>query len=211
MRYLGRMAITAAAFISDASLRIEFVSDWAGKYHQAYIGRRLAGETSTPTERAITLVAPPADVPEWITLVAVDADELGIDIGSQLGQRPYNRVAIEWTTSGWDDAATIEIASGLAPGGAVVASNVIARTLFDTNRRYSLMTPSLSGPGRRSWNFEVAGRDAVPPVGNRGTAAAISASVLSPPQDIALRSVTAPRFTARVESQNLILEWTNGN
>lgn len=211
MRFLGRMAITAAEFISDATLRIEFVSDWSGKYHQAYIGRRLAGETATPAERAISLVAPPADVPEWITIVAVDADELGIDIGSELGRRPYNRVALEWDTSGWSDARTIEVASGATPGGAVVASNVIARTLFDTNRRYSLITPSLSGPGRKTWNFEVAGRDATPPTGNRGTAAAISAAILSPPLDVVLKSSSAPRFTARVQSQNLILEWTNGD
>lgn len=207
MRYLGRIGISRAVYLGESSLQVQFVSDWTGMYHQVYLGRRLVGETAAPSERTVTALVAPADVAEWLQVVAVDADELGLDRGERLPRRPYNRVRLAWDTTGWTDARLIEVAAGTAPGGAVVATNVIERVLFDVNRRYELDTPALRGPGRREWNFEVAGRDETPPTGNRGTPTAISAEILSPPPDLAIANPDAPRFTGAVVSQALVLEF----
>jgi hypothetical protein len=207
MILFGRIGITRMEWFGESSLRAEFVSSNAGMFHQAYLGRRLVGETPSADARAITIPAIASDVPEWLQIIAVDAVDLGVDHGTKLPPRPYNRVRLAWTTSGWTDARLIEITAGRIPGGAVDDTNVLGRVMFDIDRAYDFDTEPLAGPGRRAWNFAVAGRDDKPPDGNRGTAATISAEILSPPEDLALSGPDAARFSVDVVGQSLVAEF----
>jgi hypothetical protein len=207
MILFGRIGITRMEWFGESSLRAEFVSSNAGMFHQAYLGRRLVGETPSADARAITIPAIASDVPEWLQIIAVDAVDLGVDHGTKLPPRPYNRVRLAWTTSGWTDARLIEITAGRIPGGAVDDTNVLGRVMFDIDRAYDFDTEPLAGPGRRAWNFAVDGRDDKPPDGNRGTAATISAEILSPPEDLALSGPDAARFSVDVVGQSLVAEF----
>lgn len=211
MILLGRIGITRMDWFGESSLRAQFVSSNVGMFHQAYLGRRLVGETASPSARAITFPAIASDVPEWLQIISVDAAELGIDHGARLPPRPYNRVRLAWSTSGWSDARLIEITAGRTPGGAVDAANLLGRVMFDVDRGYQFDTEPLAGPGRLSWNFAVAGRDDKPPDGNRGTAATISAEILSPPEDLALSGPDEARFAVSVVAQTLVAEFDHAD
>jgi hypothetical protein len=205
--YLGGLAITSARWISTHALRVAFSSTYAATYlYQLYHGRELIGVTDTPLERQIVGQLIPQAWPEPLALLAVTPANKLTDYGASLPPRPYNRVKLTVTPAGWAGVKQIEVAAGTAVGGAVDVDNVIARTLYDTNRAYQIVTEPLEGTG--VWNLEVAGRDDRPPAGNRGTAQAVAVTVTSHPPDLTFIDSAGRRFTPSIAAGVLTVTYT---
>lgn len=179
------MRIVDAGWISAVGLMVRFASTYGTEYfHQLYAGRTLIGVTNAPSDRVVLGELQASHYPQPLQLVAVTPDDRLTDFGPSLPPRPYNRVKLGWTTSGWTDAERIEISAGTVAGGAVDLTNVLEKMHFDENRVYSYTTPPMPGSG--TWNFQVAGRDDTEPLGNRGTALAIPCGITAHPPDVAL-------------------------
>ena len=187
MPYSG-VPIDRAEWLDATTIRVRFRSTFTGRNHQLYAGRTLIGETSAPTSRVVTGTVRPSDAPQPLQLLAVSAGELGTDFGTRLPVRPYNRVKLSWTASGFPaDTKLFEVRAGTTPGGAVDANNVLARVPFKSGvTSYGYTTDPLDGTG--TWNFEIVARDNRPADGNAGTALAIAAVVLAYPADVTLNS-----------------------
>jgi len=192
---LGGFAITSLAWLAGQSLLVRFTSTYTDRFHQLYAGRTLVGVSGSVAARNVTGVLAPSHYPEPLQLVAVTAADRLTDFGSTLPPRPYNRVKLGWTTAGWTDAVSIELAAGDAPGGSVDLANILAREPFDENRDYEFLTDPLPGSG--TWHFAIAGRDGTEPLGNRGTELDISAVIDAHPPDVALHG-DGTRLTAAV-------------
>ena len=182
--FLGGHAIVGVSTEGPFALRVRFTTTYTDKCHQVYIGRTLAGQTESAGDREIICSYVPSDWPEHgPQLLAVDVASRFTDYGALLPPRPYNSVKLTWTTTGWSPNTRLcEIVASTEAGGAVDTDNVIQRVLFDTDREFEFVTDPLPGTGE--WDFEIAGRDATLPDGNRGTAASVSADIYAHPPDV---------------------------
>jgi hypothetical protein len=206
MAYLGGFVITAQAWEGPQSLRIILSSTYDDTYrYQLYVNRVLTAVTQSTTDRDLLATVFPALWPQEIQLVAVDPTDVGTDYGAQLPPRPYNQVKMQITPSGWTDARLLEITGGTTPGGAVDASNLLGRILFDLNREYDFITDPLAGSG--AWNFKVAGVDETAPFGNRGTPATATVTILAHPPDV-LYQPDGTRFATQLTGGNLVVNFT---
>lgn len=206
--YLGGHVITSVAWEGPFALRVRFTTTYGTTYcYQVYAGRQLIGWTESVSDLSVMCNYMASDWPEHITLLAVDPAQRSTDYGSYLPDRPYNAVKLGWTTSGWaSDSRFIEITSGTTPGGAVDTSNVLANVLFDADRAYTFITDPLEGSG--VWNFQIAGRDLTAPDGNRGTAAATSATIFAHPPDVEFASDDYSRLAVTISGSNIVASFT---
>lgn len=203
---LGGTRILDAAWLSAQGIAVRFTSSFAAdRFYQLYAGRSLIGVTASPSEREIRGVLVPSIWPQPIQIVAVTPDGRTTDFGSTLPPRPYNRVKLGWTTTGWEgDVRKIDVAAGTEPDGAVDPDNVLERLLFDEDRTYALITPPLAGSGE--WNFEIAGRDGTEPLGNRGDPLEASQFINAHPPDVVLQR-DGSRLEVTVASQIATVEF----
>lgn len=199
--------ITAVVSLSDSSILVAFESAYEDLYlYQLYVGRTLVGVTDGPLDRQVAGQWWPALYPEEIQILAIDPSDRNTDYGSDLPDRPYNRVKITYSTAGMAaDTETIEISSGTEPGGAVDEENLIARDFYRGSGTFSQVTEPL-GPGGE-WNFEVAGRDGTIPDGNRGTALELSATITAHPPDL-VADPDGERFIVTADTGTLTLSYT---
>jgi hypothetical protein len=157
--------------------------------------------TDLLSDREISVVCEQQEVPEEITLLAVDPAEQFTDYGEDLPPRPYARVKLSITTTGWATSTRyIEITAGTEPSGAVDTGNVLVLTPFTGNGTYAILTPPFNECG--TWNLEAAGRDGTIPDGNRGTALALSEDLIVYPGDV-VATEFGPRLTATVAGSTL--------
>ena len=206
--YLGGIAITDMWPGGANELLVRFSTTYTdGDYHyQIYVGRQLRGVTELLSDRIISATYEQEAVPEEITLLAVDPAEQFTDYGDDLPDRPYARVKLSLTTSGWaSDTRFIEVTAGTDPGGAVDLDNVIALVPFVENGAYEIITPPFDECG--TWNLEAAGRDGTFPDGNRGTALVTSEALIVYPVDL-VTAEFGPRFTADVAGGILTVTFT---
>lgn len=205
--FLGGFALTGAEWLGTHALRITWSTTYGSDYHyQLYAGRTLIGVTTSTTQRQLVAQLQPSDWSQVLQLVAVTTANRLTDYGSLLPLRPYNRVRLVFTAAGMpSDTKWIEITSGTAAGEAVDTDNVLALLPFAGNRVYSWRSDPLAGSG--TWNFAVAARDERPPGGNRGTALALSAAVLSSPPDVVPNS-SGQRLTVTVADQEATITFT---
>lgn len=200
--YAGGHTITRAEWGESTELNVDFTTVHTTLHHQLYHGRQLVGVTETIGSRTISGATQQFDNTEEIQLLAVDPDEQFTDYGSSLPPRPYARVKLSVTTSGWAaDTRYLQVSAGTEPGGAVDTANVLVNEVFVGNGSYSIITPPFNESG--SWNLQVAGIDHTQPNGNRGTALALSADVLVYPQDVYAEE-TGPRITLSTSAGNLV-------
>ena len=169
------------------SVLVQFTSPHA-RIHQLYIGRRLAAETAGPTARTIETQLTFSRYPQWLSIAAVEASDIGQDRGAWLPPRPYNVVRIQFDQSGWSgdaheiDVRRFDVLRGDTPGGALNSNNIIASVLAeDANATYEIETDPLPGSGE--WNLGVRGLDTTEETGNPGTTAEFTATVLATPPD----------------------------
>lgn len=198
--------ITSAVGLTDSTFIVHFDSAYEDSYlHQLYVGRTLAGVTESVWDRHVIGQYFPSVYPEHVQILAVDPSDKFTDFGSDLPDRPYNRVKITYSTTGFSlDTKLIEISSGTEPGGAVDETNIIASSLFQGVGTFSQITTPL-GPGGE-WNFEVAGRDGTKPDGNRGTPLEISATIQAHPPDL-VPDADGERFTVTAAAGVLTLDY----
>lgn len=202
---LGGFTITDARWLSPQGLFVRFTSIYSDRYHQMYCGRTLVGVSASFAARTVQGVFQPSHYPEELQLVAVTADDRDTDFGLSLPPRPYNRVELGFTTSGWTDAEEIDITAGDVPGGAVDANNLAGRIPFDSNRAYQFTTDPLPGSG--TWNFNIQGRDKTLPSGNLGPALAASARIDARPPDVAFKA-DGSRLAATIAAGALTVGFT---
>jgi len=209
--FSGGHRITGISVEGPFALRVRFSTTYTDKCHQVYIGRQLAGHTDSVSDTEIICSYVPSDWPEHgPQLLAVEPAYKLTDYGSLLPPRPYNSVKLTWTTSGWSpDTRFCEVTSGTEPAGAVDLENVLQRVLFDADRAYEFITDPLSGTG--SWLFEIAGRDATLPGGNRGTAASIATSIYAHPPDVDFAADGYNRFEMAVAAGELTVTFTESS
>ena len=205
--YLGGFSWTGCEWISAHAIRVSFSTTWGTSYlYQLYAGRRLIGVSASPSARQVVGQLLPSRSPQVLTLLAVDPEDATTDFGSLLPPNAYNCVALRFTAAGMpSDMRFLEVTAGTSAGGAVSSTNVLALIPFDIDRAYEFTTDPLDGTG--TWNFEIAGRDDKPNGGNKGTALAISAAILSIPPDVELRS-DGSRFVLSVAAQTLTVSFT---
>jgi hypothetical protein len=205
--YLGGIAITAYAWEGPFALRVQFTTTYGTSYcYQLYAGRSLVGWTESVSDTEILAQVIPSEWPQHITLLAVDPDERSTDYGADLPPRPYNQVKLEWTTVGWPaDTRFCEITASTTPGGAVDLDNVLENMLFDSNGDFLYITDPLAGSG--NWPFEISGRDATKPDGNRGTPIAVNADIYAHPPDVEFVD-DYNRFTAVSDGVDLTVSFT---
>lgn len=187
MPFLGGLRITSIRWLAATTIAVTFTTTYGTDYvYQLYAGRTLIGSTAAGAERQIVTFLQPADWPEELTLLAVDPAARLYDYGALLPDRPYNRIKVQFTTTGWaaEEATRIELAAGDAPGEAVDLDHVVAREFFDTDRLYTLFTRPMPGSGE--WALAVSGRDETTPAGNLGDPLELSADVLAHPPDVHL-------------------------
>lgn len=209
--FLGGHAITGISVEGPFALRVRFSTTYTDKCHQVYIGRKLAGQTESPSDTEVICSYVPSDWPEHgPQLLAVEPGNKLTDYGALLPPRPYNSVKLKWTTSGWSpDTRFCEVTAGTEPGGSVDLTNVLQRVLFDADREYEYVTDPLPGTG--DWDFEIAGRDATLPDGNRGTAASVSASIYAHPPDVDFTSDGYNRFELAAAAGELTASFTESS
>jgi hypothetical protein len=206
MPSLGGHQITKTQWTGPTAIRVDFVSSYAAtRLYQLYAGRTRIGVTLDPLSRSVTGQLQPSLWPQQLQLVAVAPEDRFTDYGPSLPLRPYNRVKMRFSTSGWAaDSRYVEAIAGTEPGGAPDEDNLIDRLIFDTNRTYEITSPPMPGSGE--WNFEVRGRDSRPPDGNVGTALSVAREVLAHPPDVALRQ--GNRFAVSIEGGVATVSWS---
>lgn len=201
--YAGGHTIKRAEWGESTELNVDFTTVHTTLHHQLYHGRQLVGVTETIGSRSISGATQQFDNPEEVQILAVDADDQFTDFGSTLPPRPYARVKLRVTTSGWaSDTRYVQFSAGTEPGGAVDVTNILGNVPWVGNGTYVFITPPMLESG--TWNFEAAGIDGTLPDGNRGTAIAISATVLVYPPDV-LAEEFGPRLTATIDAGNLVV------
>jgi hypothetical protein len=197
--FLGGLRFTALEWLGVHALQVDFACEHADLCVQLYAGRSLIGHTTAAADRRLVAHLVPSDWPPPLQLLAVDPADVLADHSHLLPLRPYNRVRLDWTSSGMpSDTRLLEIAAGTAPGGAVDTDNVLDRVRYDRDRAYVWRSRPLAGSG--TWHFEVAARDDRPGDGNRGSALALSATVLSMPPDVRL-DASGRRLVVAVAAQ----------
>lgn len=201
--FLGGHQIVGATWEGPFALRVRFTTTYATMCHQVYVGRTLVGYTESVSSRQVMCNVAPSDWPEHgPQLLAVESANRATDYGALLPPRPYNAVKLKWTTTGWSpDTRFCEIVASVEPDEPVDLENVIANVLFDDDREFEFITNPLPGTGE--WDFEIAGRDATLPDGNRGTATSVSASILAHPPDVQFFN-DYDRFAAAIDGSELV-------
>lgn len=209
--FLGGHQVVGVSVEGPFALRVRFETTYDTMCHQVYIGRTLAGQTESAGDREIICSYVPSDWPEHgPQLLAVEVADRFEDYGALLPPRPYNSVKLTWTTSGWSpDTRFCEITASTEPDEPVDLENVIQRVLFDTDREFEFVTNPLPGTG--DWEFEIAGRDATLPEGNRGTAASVTASVLAHPPDVDFAADGYNRFELAAVGGELTVSFTESS
>ncbi|WP_437225033.1 hypothetical protein SH661x_003888 [Planctomicrobium sp. SH661] len=188
MIYLGNITITSLAWSESGGFVVRFESDH-GRLHQLYIGRRLYGETRGTEAREIVAQYDTggSQYPEHVCVVAVDDADVGLEHGSKLPPRPYNRVRVRFPAQVptgdaiIDDVRTWELFTGQAPEGAVNYDTARDVAVVDGLHPYELESQPLGPSGE--WNVGVLGRDTTELDGNVGTPVEQSAHLLSYPPD----------------------------
>lgn len=205
--FLGGLRIRFVAWMGANAIRVDFESFYRGRFqYQLYAGRTLIGQTYSPAERHIVAPLAPTHWPQVLQVVAVSSSQRLTDYGRQLPPRPYNKALIDVVTTSWPaDSRSIEVAAGDEPGGVVDPDHIVARQNWRRDQTYTLTTIPLGPSG--GWNFQVAGRDARPPGGNRGLPRELSTTLLTQPSDYALTAAGA-RFDASVADNTLSVQFT---
>lgn len=195
--FLGGMRITFTSWVSASSVRVDFTSTYDSQYlYQLYAGRSLIGTTTSTLERRIIAPLSWSLWPQVLALVAVEPSDVTTDYGSTLPPRPYNKAIVTVTTSSWPtDSRLVAIAWADTPGGAVNYANEV-RTLYDTDRAYTLTSLPIGPSGE--YNFAVYGIDDKPLDGNRGSVTSLTADLLTMPPDLV--ATDGARFTATATS-----------
>ncbi|TWT49016.1 hypothetical protein KOR42_39320 [Thalassoglobus neptunius] len=180
--------ITELYWSSPTDLTVRFVSGETARRHQVYIGRRLAGETGSPSQRRLTINLIPTVWPQWLTVVAIDEEEAGLDRGAWLPPRPYNSVRVTFGNADWTgdpheiDVRAWDLFRGQSPDGAIDYSTPIATVVAEEQTTsYEIHSDPLPGSG--NWNLGLRGRDTKNPDGNVGPTAEFSVEVLATPPD----------------------------
>lgn len=209
--FAGGHRITGVSVEGAFALRVRFETTYPTMCHQVYVGRTLAGQTESAGDTEIICSYVPSDWPEHgPQLLAVEVANRFTDYGAALPPRPYNSVKLKWTTTGWSpNTRFCEVTGGTEPGGAVDLENVLERVLFDTDREYEFVTDPLPGTGE--WEFEIAGRDATLPDGNRGTAASVTADIYAHPPDVDFASDGYNRFELVAAGGELTVSFTESS
>lgn len=202
--YQGGLALTSLAWASQRSLVCRFRSVHTRRWHHLYGGRSRIG-VAAPGQRSLTAQLDPSRYPEHLMLLAIDIGDRLTDFGDSLPLRPFNRVRLRFSASGFpSDTEFLDVTAGTVPGGAVADSNRIDRLLFEGDDRYQLVTDPLPGSG--TWNFQITPRDNRPPGGNVGTPATASQDVLAHPPDVPF--VAGQRFHVAVADGAAIITTT---
>lgn len=206
--YLGGFRIVACGWISAHALAVQIESSYGDSYlYQLYAGRTLVGVSAHPSQRVIVGSVDPSDWPEHITVLAIEPAQRFTDYGADLPLRPYNRVRLRFSTASWPtDSKSIELAAGTEVDGAVDPDNILVRTAYDGDHDYEIFSPPMPGSGQ--WNFEIAGRDNRPDEGNRGTALAVSKTVLAHPPDVVLQDDNS-RFSVAIAAGTATITFEN--
>lgn len=195
--FLGGMRITFTSWVSASSVRVDFTSTYDSQYlYQLYAGRSLIGTTTSTLERRIIAPLSWSLWPQVLALVAVEPSDVTTDYGSTLPPRPYNKAIVTVTTSSWPtDSRLVAIAWADTPGGAVNYANEV-RTLYDTDRAYTLTSLPIGPSGE--YDFAAYGIDNKPVDGNRGSETSLAADLLTMPPDLVVTD--GARFTATATS-----------
>lgn len=192
MPQLGQCEITAARWIGAFDLAVAFVSNHPSKLIQLYVGRTLSGVSESPGDGQIVAIVQPSLYPQHLTLLAVDPADKQTDFGADLPPRPFNRVKIGFSTSGWPaDAKLILLTSGSVPDEAPQADQELLRIPVDIPRTYTVVSPPMPGTG--DWQFRLTGQDAV---GNAGDHEEFTQHVYAHPPDVAFND-DGTRFAAQ--------------
>lgn len=200
------LRILRVAGLSATSLIVTFDSAYGSDYfYQVYLGRTLAGVSPGVNSRAVIAQFVPSLYPEEIQILAVDPADRLTDFGALLPDRPYSRVKLRWSTTGFDPSTKlIEITAGTEPEGAVNLENRLDTEIYRGEGEYEFITDPL-GPGGE-WNFEVAGRDGTLPEGNRGEPLELSATITAHPPDV--QGDGEERFSLSAEGGVLTVEYS---
>lgn len=194
---LGGMRIVEMYWSSQFALNVRFETTYSNKLYQLYYGRELVGSTTTVDERLIIGSIVTDINPDHLQLVAVDTANRLTDYGSTLPDRPYNRLRVDIDTDGWPaDTRVVQLASGINPGDAVSNTNVIASSVYDTDRVYRLTSNHFRASG--TWSLAAFGRDNKLPDGNIGDKAEFTVDIIAYPADVVNRS-DGTRFDIVVE------------
>lgn len=206
--YMGGFSIDSIGWLSAQAIAVRITSTYGTSYcYQLYAGRTLIGVTKSASGRVIVGQLEPSDWPQHLTVLAVDPANKLTDYGQYLPPRPYNRVRFTFSTASWPaDARMIELSTGTAVGGAVDTANILERIPFSSDGIFEIYSPPMPGSGQ--WNFEVAGRDNRPNEGNRGTALAVSKTVLAHPPDVVLQE-DGTRFTVAIAAGEATITFEN--
>lgn len=203
------MTITRTGWLGPQAVYVDFVSDITSGYlWQLYANRTLIGITRLPGERRIVGQLIPSGVPAVLTLVMVPTEEVMTDYGQDIPPGPWNRYLLEWTESAGDaDLSRWDITSGVAPGGAPDATNILGAVPYYGDRDYSFALPPIDDPG--PWNYAVTPRDNAKPYGNAGTPVVVNVPAATPPRDV-LMNDDGTRFSVACVAGALTVSFAYG-
>jgi len=205
--YLGGLTITRVAWIGGQQIAVHFTSTYSGWYHQLYIGRVLTAVAESPGWRVLVGALKPSPWPQVVMILAVDPASRAIDFGNQLPPRPYNRIEVRATVSGWPaDGKLVMLRAGGAPGQPVDPNNVLDRRLVFGDDTYVLRSPPMGPSGQ--YNVDVVAQDDKLPSGNLGSPATATVDLLTQPKDVRIDGA-GKRLTASVAGNQTTLTWTN--
>lgn len=196
--------ITGVEWTGPNSLRVRFSTQLSGYHHQLYLGRQWIGETIQAADREIVGSIDLGDVPEHLSVIAVNGADFGQDNGSVLPRIPLARLRASFQTDGWpSDTKWIEVASNTTPGGAVDDDNVIDRIPWEGVADYVFLSdPRDYG----SHTFRIRGRDDKPDEGNLGTLTDLNVTLRSYPNDV--QASGNDRFDVSVAAGVATLSWS---
>lgn len=207
-KYLG-VHITNVELASFTELRVTFESAHQ-MIHQIYVGRTLAGVTSTTTQREVVIQYFPEVTPSPLQMIALTSDEDYVeDNGALLPGRPYNLHTAHWTAASLAaDTDRFVVTGPDAEGGSPVATNILGAVPHTGDGSYDFDLPALESSG--SWQFGITGYDDVCGAdllnqGNAGTVGTLTIDADVYPPDMTEQSdgkrfgVTVAAGTATVE------------
>jgi hypothetical protein len=182
MFFLGGFRITKVGWLGTQSVYCDFVSEFtSGWVFQLYANRKLIGSTREPRTRRVVGQLYANNSPSPLTMLRVPPDQFDTDYGQQIPRQPWNRFALNWSTSGSSGIDHFDIVSGVNPGDPIDLENVLAKVPFTVDGDYSFEPdPVIAG----TWNYGVVPRDASLPAGTAGTPLTSSVTVVLPPDDV---------------------------
>lgn len=184
MYFLGGMTVSAVGWINPMTIYVDFVSQFTdGWLWQLYSNRSLIGCTRIPSERRIVGQIVAAALPAPLTLVRVDSANILTDYSQYLPARAWNRYRLNWTTSGMSaDTDHFDVIEGTEPGGAIDATNILAKVPFQSDGEYTFELPPFEQNG--DWEVGIVPRDNAIPLGNAGATSSQAVTVLACPPDV---------------------------